>query len=170
MAEKFNSFAKGQELASKAEVGSKESMDAVNNELAQLRSQHPRQFNDIITAMQGTNKAHLAEDQQRVQRAQKSKSEQSIVGSIIDFVKGAEEPKLKVRELRFADSPNDADKDPDHLEGYVLPSLKITDNKPLQQSNPPVETAPVLKDGDYPNTALGREKAWNDFTNPRGKK
>lgn len=170
MADRFNSFAKGEELATKAEVGSKESMDAVNNELAQLRLQHPQQFNEIIKAMQGTNRVHLAEDQQRVQREQKNKSEQSIVGSIIDFVKGAEEPKLKVRELRFADSPKDADKDPDHIEGYVLPSLKITDNTSVKQPTPPVETVPVLKDGDYPNTAVGREKAWNDFTNPRGKK
>ena len=46
----------------------------------------------------------------------------------------------------------------------------VVDPKPAPEPKAEApKPKPGLKDGDYPNTAAGREKLWRDFTNPAGK-
>ncbi len=158
---KFDSFAKGQELATKAEYGP---LAAVNNDLAQMQKLHPKEFGAIIKSMQGANIVHLADDQNRVNGELRARTS-------FDKWLGKPEPTLTVPKLTIeGDDPKDKFKNPTHVTAAVLPNLEIVQS--AENANKTSTKAPVsagrssFETGNYSNTAQGQEDAFNDITNP----
>ncbi|CAN5602504.1 hypothetical protein BH10CYA1_BH10CYA1_11540 [soil metagenome] len=158
---KFDSFAKGQELATKAEH---EPLAAVNNDLAQMRKLHPKEFGAIIKSMEGANIVHLSDDQNRVNAELRARTS-------FDKWLGKPEPTLTVPKLTIeGDDRRDKFKNPTHVTAAVLPSLEIVQNSESTSKSTTKALIPTggssFETGNYSNTAQGQEDAFNDITNP----
>ncbi len=157
MTEQFDAFTKGQELATRAESGG--ALNAINDELAKLHKEHPKEFGKIVESMKGKNAADLADDQTRVQ---KEMADRSTLGKAWDKLVGNPDPSLKIPKLTIeGDSPKDKTKDPTHISIAILPELTI--NQPSEKPPAPVPSAAPKPEREYTNTAIDRERMANDF-------